>query len=306
MKYHEQLKSILSAAGWSQEKLASVLGVSFATVNSWINEKSVPRNKAKQAIEKLFLDIVGSDTVSTDELDKLKSTAKRKKLTVDAVMKDSRLLNKLTLYLTYHTNTIEGSTMTLSDVEDVLFENKVLSNRTAIEQAEARNHQACLHWLLQKLKNEGRKFHIDEELICEINLRLMNGITSDAGQLRNHSVRILGSRVSLVNWQKIADSLNKLEKDLNDDSSDFINNITVTHAIFEKIHPFSDGNGRTGRLLMLAQALKLGYVPPLVLKERKYAYYKYLEIAQTTENYQPLEKFIAESIVSSSKILKLS
>ena len=76
-----------------------------------------------------------------------------------------------------------------------------------------------------------------------------------------------------------------------------------TGATFEKIHPFSDGNGRVGRLLILAQALHAGLIPPLVLKERKYAYYKYLEIAQTSYNSIPLQIFIAESMVTAGQLL---
>ena len=55
---------------------------------------------------------------------------------------------------------------------------------------------------------------------------------------------------------------------------------------------------------MLAQALSAGLVPPLVTKERKFAYYKYLELAQTKEDYKPLEYFIAESMKFSDDLLK--
>ena len=54
---------------------------------------------------------------------------------------------------------------------------------------------------------------------------------------------------------------------------------------------------------MLAQALKLGYVPPLILKERKFAYYKYLELAQTKDELIPLQLFIAESMVAANQLL---
>jgi Fic family protein len=76
-----------------------------------------------------------------------------------------------------------------------------------------------------------------------------------------------------------------------------------SHAAFEMIHPFSDGNGRTGRLLILAQALHAGIAPPIIPKERKQAYYKYLELAQVHENVSPLEMFIAESVINSKEIL---
>ena len=304
MKYHEQLKSIMLASGWSQEQLAQTLKVSFATLNSWINARSTPRAKAIIAIEKLYLDTVGVESVNAEAPQSIKKESLSLKITPERIADNKDLLDRLTLYLTYHTNTIEGSTMTLSDVEEVLFEHKVLSNRTAVEQAEARNHQAALHWLLDELVNRRDDFTISVDFILGIHLRLMNGIISGAGQFRTHSVRIMGSRVTLANWPKVPDLLEELVADIKNDNSDVIEKIANIHARFERIHPFSDGNGRTGRLIMLAQALSAGLVPPLITKERKFAYYKYLELAQTKEDYKPLEYFIAESMKFSDDLLK--
>lgn len=304
MKYITQLKSIIKASGWSQEQLAYNLGVSFPTLNSWINEKSQPRKKALLNIEKLYLDTIGVDSVSAEDLNVAKLLALNLKSNPKTLADNKNVLDTLTLYLTYHTNTIEGSTMTLSDVEDVIFDHKVLSNRTAIEQAEARNHQATLNWLLDQIIINGKGFDINEELILGIHLRLMNGIISDAGQYRTHSVRIMGSHVALANCAKISELVADLVGDIKAEKGDTITSMANTHAKFEKIHPFSDGNGRTGRLIMLAQALKAGLVPPLVVKERKHAYYKYLEIAQTTNDYMPLELFISESMVFTGNLLK--
>lgn len=304
MKYITQLKSIIKASGWSQEQLAYNLGVSFPTLNSWINEKSQPRKKALLNIEKLYLDTIGVDSVSAEDLNVAKLLALNLKSNPKTLADNKNVLDTLTLYLTYHTNTIEGSTMTLSDVEDVIFDHKVLSNRTAIEQAEARNHQATLNWLFDQIIINGKGFDINEELILGIHLRLMNGIISDAGQYRTHSVRIMGSHVALANYSKIPELVFDLVNDIKAETGDIITSMANTHAKFEKIHPFSDGNGRTGRLIMLAQALKAGLVPPLVVKERKHAYYKYLEIAQTTNDYMPLELFISESMVFTGNLLK--
>ena len=292
---------IQKAAGLSQEQLAAQLNVSFATLNSWINERSQPRPKALVAIEKLYLDTVGVDAIDAQVLRATKQAALTLRSSAQAIVRDKHKLDTLTLYLTYHTNTIEGSTMTLSDVDDVIFQHKVLANRTAIEQAEARNHQATLHWLLDELTTPN--FVIDEALILGIHLRLMNGIMSDAGQFRKHSVRIMGSHVALTNWLKVPESIHELVTVPCADA-DIINILANTHARFEQIHPFSDGNGRTGRLLMLAQALQVGQMPPVVVKERKYAYYKYLEMAQTQADYSPLELFIAESIQATDELLK--
>lgn len=87
-----------------------------------------------------YLEIVDANDIDIETLSRTKSEAAQLKLTACMLLDNADMLDTLTLHLTYHTNTIEGSTMTLSDVEEVIFDHKVLTNRTAIEQAEARNH----------------------------------------------------------------------------------------------------------------------------------------------------------------------
>jgi Fic family protein len=131
----------------------------------------------------------------------------------------------------------------------------------------------------------------------------MNSIMSDAGMYRMHSVRIMGTHVPLANWAKVPDLVVQLTNKLNQPSKDMVVTLAESHAAFEQIHPFSDGNGRTGRLLLFAQALKANITPPLVTKERKFAYYKYLELAQTKGKFEPLELFIAQSILFCHELL---
>ncbi len=304
MTYQQKLQSIIKATGWSQEKLAQELGTSFPTLNSWINRKSQPRKRALERIDLLYVQIHGYDVVDSDELQEAKNALNSLTISARALINNKDALDRLILHLTYHTNTIEGSTMTLADVEDVLFDNKVLSNRTAIEQTEARNHQAALLWLLDTIVERGKNFEITEKLILDLHVRLMNGLMSNAGQYRRHAVRILGSHVALSNWQKIPEKMEGFIQDCHKTSDDIVNTLAESHAMFEKIHPFSDGNGRTGRLLILAQALHNDIYPPLVQRERKRAYYKYLQLAQTKQSYQQLELFIAESIQYCEKVLK--
>jgi Fic family protein len=302
MDYTIQLQQILNASKWSQEQLAAELGVSFPALNAWINKRAVPRAKAQVRIQQLHATIIGSLSISEDNLKVAKHEAGHYFLTANQVISNQEMLEKLTLNLTYHTNTIEGSTMTIGDVEDVIFNDKVLSNRTAIEQLEAKNHQSALYWLLDQVAGAKGIFLITEAIILGIHLRLMNGIVSDAGQYRQHAVRIMGTHVTLANWQSIPRLVTELTNNT-EDPKDVVATLAKVHATFEKIHPFSDGNGRTGRLLMLAQALSVGTVPPIILKERKQAYYKYLELAQTKDNYIPLEYFIAQSIELAGKLL---
>lgn len=300
MDYRTKLQKIITASGLSQQSLAEKLGTSFVSLNNWLNGKATPTRKELLArIDLLFVEYVGSDNVDADTLHELKRRVEKQHLTAKNLIKNKELLDKITLNLTYNTNTIEGSTMTKSDVAAVLFDNKTLKNRTQIEQREAINHRVALDFLLDELATDSN-LQFTAELIQKVHLLLMNGILSNAGLWRNHSVRIQGSHVALANFIKIPEAIEKLCNELNAETEDPVAVLARTHAVFEQIHPFSDGNGRTGRLLMSIKSLQFGIVPPIVPKERKTVYYRYLELAQTEDKYDNLEQFIAETIIATS------
>ena len=300
MNYQRQLQSILKASGWTQAQLAQRLGVSLVTLNTWANGHSQPRPKARMAIGQLQVEVLGADAVDPATVAAQTATALKLRLNSADITGNQAVVRRLILHLTYHTDAIEGSTMTLRDTEAVLFEQATLSNRTAVEQTEVRNHQAALLWLLEHLA--AKDFAISEELVAGLHLRLMNGIASDAGQYRRHGVRIMGSRVVTANYLKVPYLMRQLIPRLHL-TTELVRNLAVTHAQFEQIHPFGDGNGRVGRLLLLAMALRNGVVPPIVVKDRRWAYYKYLELAQMQGQPAPLELFVAEAVSAAHQLL---
>lgn len=280
------------------------LGVSFVSLNRWLNGKSEPRDKAKEQIDLLSAEILGSDEIAKNDVLRFKKLALSKKMSVNALLNNREKLDMITVELTYHSNAIEGSTMTESDVTAVIFDHKVLRNRTAIEQRETINHQTALHFLLDELRAGGKDFEITPELVRATHLRLMNGIISSAGEYRDCGARISGASIPLANFIKIPSLVSQWTARVNEETSDPIALLATSHAGFEKIHPFSDGNGRAGRLILFVIALKLGLVPPIIHKERRVAYYKYLELYQVRELSDPLEKFIAEAIIETSESLQ--
>lgn len=300
MDYRTKLQKIVTASGLSQQSLAERLGTSFVSLNNWLNGKATPTRKNLLAkIDLLFVEFLGTESVDADALREIKARAKRQQLTVKNLIKNKDMLTKVILTLTYNTNTIEGSTMTKSDVAAVLFDNHALKNRTQLEQREAINHRVALEFLLDELAAD-RQLPFTPALIQRVHLLLMNGILSNAGQWRNHGVRIQGSHVPLANFIKISGLMQRLSHDLNAETEDPIGVLARTHADFEQIHPFSDGNGRVGRLLMFIKSLQFGLVPPIVPKERKNVYYRYLQLAQTQGIYDNLEFFTAELVVATS------
>ena len=306
MKYNQKLREIIQNSQWSQDELAHRLGVSPRALSFWLNEKSEPSKSNQLKIDEFYNEIVGRAEISRQQLNETESKALATHIELKELLENQDLLDTTTLYLTYHTNTIEGSTMTLDDVRTVLDdENVVIPDRTAREQMEARNHRAAFFYILERLKTEGKDFRWTAALIKDIHLRLMNGILESAGQYRNYGVRILGSHTPLANYLSVPDKIDQLVSYMNaTQTKNLIEQLAVTHAKFEQIHPFGDGNGRTGRLIMFAQALHASIVPPLIVKERKHAYYKYLELAQTREDYSLLRLFLAESILFTNNLLK--
>ena len=305
MTMQDKITQILQEAKWSQEELARRLKVSFKTLNGWATGKAEPRANNAEAIDQLYFAVVGRTEVDQAYLARQKQRALGTHLDLRELLNNEELLNLTTLFLTYHTNNIEGSTMTINDVATVLEdENAVIANRSYREQAEARNHRAAFLYLLGQLKLAGRDFRWTPEVILETHQRLMNSLLDDAGRYRQYGVRVMGSNVARANYVSVPQKMNDLIAYMNTPTRDVIGRLARTHAIFELIHPFSDGNGRVGRLIMFAQAMQYGIVPPLVLKERKRAYYKYLENAHQAEDYDLLAMFIAESVLATDKMLR--
>ena len=306
----QKLKMIQKLLGLSQEKMAQKFGVSFATLNSWINGKSVPRKRAQQQIEELYLDITGQKIIPADKLaaKKKKVEEKRSAYTYSHVLKIIRenpdIHDQFVLSLTYHSNRIEGSTFTEPETEAVLFQNVTIPNRSLIEHLEVKNHQTALQYLFNHM--ETGPGNIDEALVLSLHRMLMNSIRPDAGSYRQHSVRIVGADVPTANYLKVPDLMGRLFEDINTTVEDAIKQIAGIHSRFEQIHPFSDGNGRIGRLLIHAMALAINLPPAIIRQENKRFYYSYLNKAQQTqdEDLSLLENFICDALLEGFGILE--
>ena len=301
---NKKLEKILVTTKWTRDELAHRLSVPYRTLYTWVNGKATPRAKNAERIDNLYNDVVGRTRLDPSLLtDKIKR-ALEKHITVKELITDNELLDKVTLHLTYHTNTIEGSAMTLAEVKEALNDSsQVLVKKTAKEQTEARNHRAALYYLLDELNDKGKDFVWTQDIILNTHLRLMNTLITNAGIYRTHGVRITGSYLPLADYQAVPERMRELVEHINVPTSAPIEHMAQTHATFEQIHPFSDGNGRIGRLVMCIQALQQELVPPVINEERRKAYYKYLELAQLEGKYSLLAMFIAESIIFTDRLI---
>ncbi|NMC35220.1 MAG: helix-turn-helix domain-containing protein [Veillonellaceae bacterium] len=288
----------------TQEKLAALLGVSFATVNSWLNGRSLPRPQKQQLIDELYKKVTGQTQIPSSELvakkDLLVKKSRQFPKILEYIKSRPDLFDQFVLSLTYHSNSLEGSSLTENDTAAIIFDNVAIPHKSVIEHLEAKNHQTALEYLFSTVKPAAR---LSEEYILKLHGLIMNSIRADAGFYRNHGVRIVGTNVPTANHAKIPTLMAELVADINQNDKDVIGHCARVHSRFEQIHPFADGNGRVGRLLMYSMLLRRNYPPALIKQEHKMAYNQYLNKAQMSGENSLLENFLCEAMTFSFDLL---
>ena len=303
----EKLQLILKLSGLTQAQLAARLGVTFVALNRWINDKATPRQKTQAKIDEIYKEYSGEKQIPGTALAAKKAIVFKKRKDHRSVLKEiidnPDIRDQFYLSLTYHSNRIEGSTLSEGETAAILFQNAALPNKSLTEQLEVKNHHAALEHLFQRVTE---KRLLDEALILKLHSILMNAIRPDAGRYRNHGVRIMGTYVPTANHLKVPALMKELARDISHKYDDVITHISDIHSRFEKIHPFADGNGRVGRLLMNAMSLKENLAPVVILQEKKRFYTAYLNKAQMKDDLSLLEDFVCDSILEGYRILERS
>lgn len=305
MNTKQKLEVIQKRLGLTQTKLAERFGVSFVAFNNWWTGKSTPRPKTKALIDELFLEVTGKKIIAAEILKEknrslLQQSAKHKDI-LKEILSHPDIKERFILKLTYHSNSIEGSTLTEPETAAIIFDNVALPDKTITEQLEAKNHQTALNYLFDYL-SKGQK--INEALILKLHSILMNGVRPDAGNYRRHPVRILGVNLPTANYLRIPDFMPEVAAIAAKKNKETVKACAIVHSRFEQIHPFSDGNGRVGRLLMTAMLLQANLAPAIIDQNKKQFYYVYLLKAQTGEDQSQLENFLYDAVFDGLKILE--
>ncbi len=304
MTTQEKLQLLEAVSGKTQVELARELGVSFAAYNRWRNGHAQPRASKAGQIDALLETHAGYSAERRATVwwhEALRTKQKKHAHVLREITRAPDILEQYVLSLTYNSNRIEGSTLSEADTAAVLFDDMAPRNKTVTEILEAKNHHSALEFLFSCLQ-QGKR--INEALVLRLYEILMNGIRDDAGQYRMHAVRIVGSYVPTANLVKVPMLMQACVKDMRKHTDDVVGQLARTHAQFEQIHPFSDGNGRVGRLLMHAIALSANLPPVLVENRYKRMYLKHLNRAQLEQEYGPLEQFLAEALIRSYRIVE--
>lgn len=238
--------------------------------------------------------------LSKKELDVLKDLIKSRPIKIAHLSEDEWI--KFTEVFTYNTNAIEGSTVTLLEVKDILEDNRWPKEKSKEEISETYGVAEAINFI------RNIKVHISIESIKQLHKIIFKNSKPFAGKFRPKGVevviqdglgrivhmgapanRILGLLEELVVWY------NKSKKKYHT-----IILATVVHNQFETIHPFQDGNGRVGRLLLNNILLKHNLPPVNIGFNNRREYYDALREYQQTGNIRPM----VELILKEYKILR--
>lgn len=201
--------------------------------------------------------------------------------------------------LAYTSNAIEGNTLTRKETQLVIEENLTSSSKPLKNYIEAVNHAKAFCKILELIENN---LDLDERAVLDIHRIILIGLDdTNAGFYRNCRVRISGSNTILPNPLKVPELMEEFYKWLKEDLENEPLTAIMAHLKFVSIHPFTDGNGRTARLLMNALLLKYGYAPIIVRPTDRKKYLSAIENYQTKDDAETYTKLMLRLLNRSIK-----
>lgn len=199
--------------------------------------------------------------------------------------------------MVYNSNAIENSTLTLEDTEIILANGELNRSVSIREIFEAKNLAEITQELLEKPFQK-----LTPELILDLHRKLLKNIdNSIAGRWRSGKERVRVGNHLGANPLFVPNLMEELVAEYNSDNQTyFLDKIAHFHAEFETIHPFLDGNGRMGRLLINLQLMHTG-LPPIIVqsKSKRSDYYPLFSNYPVTMNYNRFSQLFALLLIES-------
>ena len=222
---------------------------------------------------------------------KKKELDNRRELTEGEI---ERLNEEFTVEYTYNSNAIEGNTLTLRET-DLVLRGLTIDRKPLKDHMEAVGHKEAFEFVSELVKQNEP---LSERIIKQIHFLVLVGNKDDRGVYRKVPVRIMGAKHEPVQPYMIEPKMEELLKSFMEGKEHIITKLARFHIEFEGIHPFIDGNGRTGRLLVNLELMKAGY-PPIDIKfTDRMEYYKAFDEYHENHNLSAMEYLFASYVNS--------
>lgn len=196
------------------------------------------------------------------------------------------LFDRFTVNFTYESNALEGNSLSLRQVAIVIYENAAIRGKSLMEVYDARNSREVVDLILNN------KFRVREKDAIRMHSMLVRdtGVAEGYKKLPNY---LVGRQVITTLPEKVSREMKTLFAwyKKNRGAMHPLQLAARFHGAFEAIHPFEDGNGRTGRFLINAALVNAGYPPLIIRKTQRISYFNALADFDN-DRPNPLEEFL--------------
>lgn len=200
-----------------------------------------------------------------------------------------RLNEEFIVEYTYNSNAIEGNTLTLRET-DLVLRGLTIDQKPLKDHMEAVGHKEAFDYVRNLVQENAP---ISERIIKQIHFLVLADKKDDRGVYRRVPVRIMGASHEPVQPYLIAQKMAQLLEAYANNTEHIVTKLARFHIEFEAIHPFIDGNGRTGRLLVNLELMKAGF-PPIDIKfTDRVAYYNAFDEYHTKHSLSAMENLFA-------------
>ncbi|MBQ9764267.1 MAG: Fic family protein [Phascolarctobacterium sp.] len=201
----------------------------------------------------------------------------------------ARLNEEFIVEYTYNSNAIEGNTLTLRET-DLVLRGLTIDKKPLKDHLEAVGHKEAFEFVRELVKDN---VPISERVIKQIHYLVLADKKEDRGVYRRVPVRIMGAQHEPAQPYLIEVKMEQLLREFAESTEHIVTKLARFHIEFEGIHPFIDGNGRTGRLLVNLELMKAGY-PPIDIKfTDRITYYNAFDEYYVKHNLSAMENLFA-------------
>jgi len=203
-----------------------------------------------------------------------------------------KLLEDIRLRHTYHSDAIEGNTLTLQETKLVLEEGVTIGGKPLKDHVEAKNDAEAFDLMIKLVHAEKP---VSQDIIQQIHEIVTKGILEVSGKYRTEHVRITGSKTTPPSFSKIVKLMDEYISNIRELKLQPIKKAAFIQHELVLIHPFLDGNGRVARLITNLYLMNQGYPPIVLKKEDRRKYYRVLQSADDGD-LSPFANFIAQAV----------
>ncbi len=196
---------------------------------------------------------------------------------------------------TYNSNAIEGNTLSLRETSVVINEGIAIGGKTIREHLELINHKEAYLYVEELAKQNA---FLSEKNVKDLHYRVLNHEMNCAGTYRRVPVVLRGAEFRPIQPDLIEKAIDNLFIKYKEEWNDkhVLWRIAMFHLEFESIHPFIDGNGRTGRLIINLELLKNGYLPVIIKFIDRAKYFKAFSVYNANGNGNALFEIICNEL----------